>query len=104
MNESEPTIPQLMRLPTGTQAVVEGRVGFGAVAKGSKQQHVGPIIVTDNQQAVRFFVAGDNPFSNELARRWDGRRISVPGVWKNGVIEVEEHDIALLDLPATSEE
>ena len=104
MNESDATLPQLMRQTTGTQTVVEGRVGFGAVAKGSKQQHVGPVIVTDAMQAVRFFITGDNPFSNELAKRWDGRRISVPGVWQNGVVEVEEHDIALLDPPASSEE
>lgn len=104
MNEPDATLPQLTRQPTGTQAVCEGRVGFGAVAKGSKQQHVGPVIVTENKEAVRFFIAGDNPFSNDLAKRWDGRRVSVPGVWKNGVVEVEEHDIADLDLPTASEE
>ena len=104
MNESDSTLPQLTRHPTGTQAVLEGQVGFGPVAKGSKQQHVGPIVVTESGEAVRFFIAGDNPFSNDLAKRWDGRRVSVPGVWRNGVVEVEEHDIADLDLPAISEE
>ena len=92
-------LPQLAREPTGTPTVVEGRVDFGPVARGSKQQHVGPVILTQSGEAVRFFIGGDNPFSNDLARRWEGQRISVPGTWRNGVVEVEEHDIAALDAP-----
>ena len=101
---ADTTLPQLARGVTGTPVVLEGRVVFGPVAVGSKQQHVGPVIVGEDNVAVRIFILGDNPFSHGLAKRWAGHRVSVPGEWKNGVVEVEEHDIALLDAPATLEE
>ena len=99
-----PDLPVLVREPTGTATCIEGRVGFVPVAVGAKQQHVGPVVVDADGRAVRLYVLGDTPFSHALARRYDGRRVSVAGTWRNGAVEAEETDIVDLDAPPASEE
>lgn len=74
---------------TGTPETLEGVIFFGTVAVGSHQAHAGPHLRLSDGAFARVYVVGDNPFENATLRPLEGRRVSLSGAWRNGVLRVE---------------
>ena len=78
--------------PKGTLSTYTGTVRFDLVAEGSKQEHKGAVLDTQEGN-VRLFVRGDNPFEANLLRPFEGSELTLSGVWKKGVLIVEPSEL-----------
>ena len=74
---------------TGTTIDLTGRIGRRTVLEGSRSEHPAPVLEDDGGRIYRLHLVGDNPFEQPGLSRLDGRRVSVHGVWRNGVVRVE---------------
>jgi hypothetical protein len=64
--------------------------------EGSKSEHVGPVLKSDDGNTYRLFVIGDNPFQNSSLEQFIGKRVNLSGVWRNGVVRVVLEDVEVI--------
>jgi hypothetical protein len=78
---------------TGDSVSLLGTVASATVLEGSKSEHVGPILRTDEGAEYRLHMVGGNPFDNKGFDQWMGQRVAVSGSWRNGVVRVARGDV-----------
>ena len=78
--------------PKGTLSTYTGTICFKLVAEGSKQEHKGAVLETQ-EGMIRLFVRGDNPFEGTMLRPFEGQELTLSGVWKRGVLIVEPSEL-----------
>ena len=60
----------------------EGKIEFITLFEGSKSEHVGPVLVTEDGSRIKLYLNGDNPFENTGLRPYDGRNVRLTGEFK----------------------
>ena len=81
---------------SGESITLTGTITKGEVLTGSKSEHVGPILRSDDGTEYRLFLIGDNPFQNESTDSLIGQRVTLSGVWRNGVVRVAPADLSVV--------
>ena len=81
---------------TGEPIALTGTIMKGVVLTGSKSEHVGPILRADDGIEYRLFLVGDNPFQNASMNAVMGQRVTLSGVWRNGVVRVAPADLSVV--------
>lgn len=83
---------------SGTPDSLEGTVARYLLLEGTRSEHEAPVVVLDDGTAVRVHVVGDNPMEQGTLVNLLGKRVSVSGTWRNGVLRVEAPSLTVLPL------
>jgi hypothetical protein len=78
---------------TGSTATLSGVVRREVLLPGSRSEHLGPVLVGDDGRRRRLLLVGENALEQPTLSSLDGRRVTVSGVWRNGVLRVERDDL-----------
>lgn len=81
---------------TGESIELTGTITKAEVLTGSKSEHVGPILRSDDGAEYRLYLIGDIPFQNQSTDSLMGQRVTVSGVWRNGVVRVAPADLSVV--------
>ena len=56
-----------------------GLIAFKLVNKGSKSEHNAPFLIVSDEEHVRLYFRGDNPFSHDMLRKFENKSCELTG-------------------------
>jgi hypothetical protein len=67
---------------------VTGTLTLRPLAPGSHSERVGPVLVDDDGAEYPLHLVGESPFEEPTLSALEGRRLTVTGSWRNGVVRI----------------
>lgn len=89
------TVGPTQSAPDGAPVQATGRVAFHPVAEGSRSERQAPVLLGEDGRTYLLHLIGENPFEQPTLRRLAGRRVSVSGNFRAGVVRVEASQLTL---------